>query len=184
MSQGHGNKKLDKIIGLQVLGSSISVRITRALQFSCFVCNAINNCPMVTSKPIIQRAIEAAGSDAALQMQLIRRIHEDLFGGTFGVLIIKNAELVSNAVHWTIPDHRHDDGTPAFCLTIENGWQYNIFKTGNADSTSRMTVHEVVNRIQQEKQKPERLSVNEFDKKIAAALVKRRQAKLSVADDG
>ncbi|KAI6213633.1 Transient-receptor-potential-like protein [Aphelenchoides besseyi] len=145
---------------------------------------AINNCPMVTSKPIIQRAIEAAGSDAALQMQLIRRIHEDLFGGTFGVLIIKNAELVSNAVHWTIPDHRHDDGTPAFCLTIENGWQYNIFKTGNADSTSRMTVHEVVNRIQQEKQKPERLSVNEFDKKIAAALVKRRQAKLSVADDG
>ncbi|KAI6199872.1 Transient-receptor-potential-like protein [Aphelenchoides besseyi] len=129
------------------------------------------------------RAIEAAGSDAALQMQLIRRIHEDLFGGTFGVLIIKNAELVSSAVHWTIPDHRHDDGTPAFCLTIENGWQYNIFKTGNADSTSRMTVHEVINRIQQEKQKPERLSVNEFDKKIAAALVKRRQAKLSVADD-
>lgn len=64
---------------------------------------AINNCPMGTTKTIIQRAIDAVGPDAALQMQLIRRIHEDVFGGTWGVLIIKNIELISTVVHWSIP---------------------------------------------------------------------------------
>jgi hypothetical protein len=74
---------------------------------------------MPTARPIIQRAIEAAGTDAPLVMQLIRRILEDVYGGTWGVLIVKNTELVSTAVHWTIPDHKHDDGSPAFCLTVE-----------------------------------------------------------------
>lgn len=32
--------------------------------------NAINNCPMITTKTIIQRAIDAVGADAALQMQV------------------------------------------------------------------------------------------------------------------
>jgi hypothetical protein len=65
--------------------------------------NGINNCPMGTSKTIIQRAIDAVGADAALQMQLIRRIHEDVFGGTWGVLIIKQIDLISTVVHWSIP---------------------------------------------------------------------------------
>ncbi|KAI6229787.1 hypothetical protein M3Y99_01137500 [Aphelenchoides fujianensis] len=91
------------------------MRPVLVLLLACSGVSAINNCPIPTARPIIQRAREAAGADdAALQMQLIRRIHEDLFGGTWGVLIVKNAELVSSLVHWTIPDHKLDDGGPAF----------------------------------------------------------------------
>lgn len=96
-------------------------------------------------------------------------------------MIVKNIELVSTSIHWTIPDHKHEDGSPAFCLTTEGQWQYNVFKTGNVDTNNRLTVEQVVNQIQQ-KQKPERLSVNEFDRRIATALLKRRQAKLTVSD--
>lgn len=56
-----------------------------------------------------------------------------------------------------------------------------MFKTGNVDTNNRLTVEQVVNQIQH-KQKPERLTVTEFDKRIANALLKRRQAKLTVTD--
>ncbi|CAD5231803.1 unnamed protein product [Bursaphelenchus xylophilus] len=139
--------------------------------------HAISNCPMTTVKPIIQRAIEASGSDAALQMQLIRRIMEDIYGGTWGVLIVKGADLVSTMVHWTIPDHKHEDGSAAFCLHVEKEWQYNVFKTGNHDTDNRLTVEQVVHRLR-DKQRPERMTVSEFDRRVANALLKRRQSRL------
>lgn len=69
---------------------------------------------------------------------------EDIYGGTWGVLIVKDTELVSSSVHWTIPDHKHVDGSPAFCLHVEKNWQYNVFKTGNIDTQNRLTVDEVI----------------------------------------
>lgn len=56
-----------------------------------------------------------------------------------------------------------------------------MFKTGNVDTSNRLTIEQVVNQIQH-KQKPERLTVTEFDKRIASAILKRRQAKLTVTD--
>ena len=109
---------------------------------------------------------------------MIRRIHEDLFGGSWGVLIVKDASLVSTSVHWTIPDHRLEDGSPAFCLHVNAGWQYNVFRTGSVDNANRVTVEQLV------KQRPQRLSVNAFDKQVAAALLKRRQMRISMPDYG
>ena len=71
---------------------------------------------------------------------------EDIYGGTWGVVIIKDPSLISSSIHWTIPDHKHRDGTPAFCLHMEKGWQYNVFKTGNVDTENRMTVENVIKR--------------------------------------
>jgi hypothetical protein len=117
---------------------------------------------MPTIKQIIERAMEVAEEDAPLQMQapiiifsllyikfkLIRKILEDIYGGTWGVLIVKNTDLVSTSVHWTIPDHKHTDGSPAFCLYAgKKNWQYNVFKTGNQDTHNRLTVEEVINRF-------------------------------------
>lgn len=102
--------------------------------------SAITNCPMAPIRAIIERAREISGQDAALQMQIIRRILEDIYGGSWGVIIIKNAELVSSSVHWTIPDHKHRDGSPAFCLYVGGNWQYNVFKTGAIDSENRVAV--------------------------------------------
>ncbi|KAK6039660.1 hypothetical protein COOONC_22835 [Cooperia oncophora] len=96
---------------------------------------------------IIERATNAT-PDPATQMQaiIIRRIVEDIFGGSWGVLIIRNPSLVSNDVHWTIPDHNNSDGSPAFCLVVVKGWQYNVFKTGNNDDQNRVTVESIVKR--------------------------------------
>ncbi|KAH7715219.1 Protein C54D10.9, partial [Aphelenchoides avenae] len=132
----------------------------------------INNCPMEPIKPVIQRSVEAAGKDAALQMQIIRRIIEDVYGGTWGVLIIKNPDLVSTAVHWTIPDHKHRDGSPAFCLHVEKNWQYNVFKTGDVDTENRVTVEQMVEKLREGKDKSEVPS--EIDRRIAAAFRRRR----------
>ncbi|PIO74354.1 hypothetical protein TELCIR_03639 [Teladorsagia circumcincta] len=104
--------------------------------------------------------------------QIVRRITEDIFGGSWGVLIIRNPSLVSNDVHWTIPDHNNADGSAAFCLAVVKGWQYNVFKTGTKDIKDRVTVDSIVKRLRQsdEKQRPSRMTVQEFDKMLAAAL--------------
>ncbi|CAJ0950068.1 unnamed protein product, partial [Mesorhabditis belari] len=109
---------------------------------------------MATVRAIIQRAATST-KDPATQMQMIRRVLEDIHGGSWGVLIIKNPNMVSQDVHWTIPDHTNEDGSPAFCLAVVNRWQYNIFKTGTVDRPDRVTVVDVVNKIrQQEAKKP------------------------------
>uniref|UniRef100_A0AC34FDG1 Uncharacterized protein n=1 Tax=Panagrolaimus sp. ES5 TaxID=591445 RepID=A0AC34FDG1_9BILA len=130
---------------------------------------------MRTVKPIIERAIESAGLEAPLQMQIIRRIMEDLYGGSWGVLIIKNPQLVSTSVHWTIPDHKHEDGSTAFCLYVKNGWQYNVFKTGNVDTENRLTVEDVVQKLREGKQRLAKLTVTEFDQRVAQAFRRRRR---------
>lgn len=109
----------------------------------------IDNCPMRVVRQIIGKAAEMTvkANDAPLQMQIVRRIMEDIYGGTWGVLIIKDPELISTAVHWTFPDHRHRDGSAAFCLHVENGWQYNVFKTGDHDTDDRLTVEQVLEQI-------------------------------------
>ncbi|EPB79249.1 hypothetical protein ANCCEY_01672 [Ancylostoma ceylanicum] len=84
--------------------------------------------------------------------------------------------LVFPEVHWTIPDHNNADGSPAFCLAVVKGseleWQYNIFKTGAKDIRDRMTVEDIVKRIRQadEKPRPTRMSVKEFDRKLLQAI--------------
>ncbi|KAL6741634.1 hypothetical protein Aduo_014868 [Ancylostoma duodenale] len=132
---------------------------------------ALQNCPMSPIRSIVHRATEAT-KDPATQMQMIRRIIEDIYGGTWGVLIIRNPALVSSEVHWTIPDHNNADGSPAFCLAVVKGWQYNIFKTGARDTRDRMTVEDIVKRIRQadEKPRPTRMSVKEFDRKLLQAI--------------
>uniref|UniRef100_A0A914HYN5 Uncharacterized protein n=1 Tax=Globodera rostochiensis TaxID=31243 RepID=A0A914HYN5_GLORO len=103
--------------------------------------SGIANCPMNVIKHIIVRTTEfVSNDDAPLQMQIIRRIMEDIYGGNWGVLIIKEPELISSVIHWTFPDHRHRDGSAAFCLHVERGWQYNVFKTGDIDTEDRLTV--------------------------------------------
>uniref|UniRef100_A0A183CPQ7 Inner membrane protein n=1 Tax=Globodera pallida TaxID=36090 RepID=A0A183CPQ7_GLOPA len=103
--------------------------------------SGIANCPMNVIKHIIVRTTEfVSNEDAPLQMQIIRRIMEDIYGGNWGVLIIKEPELISTVIHWTFPDHRHRDGSAAFCLHVERGWQYNVFKTGDIDTDDRLTV--------------------------------------------
>ncbi|KAK6753462.1 hypothetical protein RB195_012821 [Necator americanus] len=128
---------------------------------------ALQNCPMASIRSIVSRATEVT-KDPATQMQMIRRIIEDIYGGSWGVLIIRNPTLVSSEVHWTIPDHNNADGTPGFCLTVVKGWQYNVFKTGAKDLRDRVTVEDIVKRIRQadEKPRPTRMSVKEFDKKL------------------
>uniref|UniRef100_A0A914E079 DUF1801 domain-containing protein n=1 Tax=Acrobeloides nanus TaxID=290746 RepID=A0A914E079_9BILA len=128
---------------------------------------------MPTIKQIIERAIEVAEEDAPLQMQLIRKILEDIYGGTWGVLIVKNTDLVSTSVHWTIPDHKHTDGSPAFCLYAgKKNWQYNVFKTGNQDTNNRLTVEEVINRLQS-KPDSKQIVITEFDQQISEAIRRR-----------
>uniref|UniRef100_A0A7E4VZ65 Uncharacterized protein n=1 Tax=Panagrellus redivivus TaxID=6233 RepID=A0A7E4VZ65_PANRE len=138
---------------------------------------SLKNCPMPTVRPIIDRAHATAGIDAPLQMQVIRRIMEDIYGGSWGVIIIKDPALVSSSVHWTIPDHKHKDGSSAFCLYVKNSWQYNVFKTGDADTENRLSIEEVVDRLRNGKARPERLSVTEFDRRITEAIRKRRRLK-------
>ncbi|VDO54914.1 unnamed protein product [Haemonchus placei] len=136
---------------------------------------------------IIGRASNAT-NDPTTQMQIIRRIIEDIYGGSWGVLIIRSPDLVSDEVHWTIPDHTNADGSPAFCLAVVKGWQYNVFKTGSKDAPDRVTVEGIVKRWafvlytctlkeapsttkqSDEKQRPQRMSVQEFDRRLAAAL--------------
>ncbi|KAE9412203.1 hypothetical protein Angca_001557 [Angiostrongylus cantonensis] len=77
---------------------------------------------------------------------MIRRIIEDVFGGSWGVLVIRDPELVSNQVHWTIPEHNNVDGSPGFCLSVIKGWQYNVFKTGSQDYEDRVTVKSLIER--------------------------------------
>ncbi|PAV61208.1 hypothetical protein WR25_06842 [Diploscapter pachys] len=124
-------------------------------------------------RAIIQRAANTT-RDATTQMQMIRRILEDIYGGTWGVLIIKNPNLISQEVHWTIPDHVNTDGSPAFCLVVVNRWQFNVFKTGPQDRVDRVTVEDIVNKIRQSdeevKPRPRRYTVREFDRKLAWAI--------------
>lgn len=126
---------------------------------------------MAPIRSIVQRATDAT-PDPATQMQMIRRIIEDIFGGSWGVLIIRNPALVSSEIHWTIPDHNNSDGSPAFCLAVVKGWQYNVFKTGSKDQKDRVTVESIVNRIRQadEKQRPSRMTVQQFDEMLARSI--------------
>lgn len=75
-------------------------------------------------------------------------------------------------MHWTIPDHSNPDGSPAFCLTVVNRYQYNVFKTGTKDSVDRVSVADIVSRIRQsdEKRPAQRMTLLEFDQRLAAAL--------------
>uniref|UniRef100_A0A915N2H8 Uncharacterized protein n=1 Tax=Meloidogyne javanica TaxID=6303 RepID=A0A915N2H8_MELJA len=110
--------------------------------------SAIDNCPMRVVKHIIIRTIEVTNrGDTSSQMQLIRRILEDIYGGTWGVLIIEGTNLVGKSVHWTIPDHKHRDGSAAFCLYDENKIQYNVFKTGDKDTEDRITLEQAMAKI-------------------------------------
>ncbi|VDL76543.1 unnamed protein product [Nippostrongylus brasiliensis] len=131
---------------------------------------------MVAIRSIIQRATDAT-QDAATQMQMVRRIVEDIFGGSWGVIIIRHPALVSNEIHWTIPDHNNADGSPAFCLAVVKGWQYNVFKMGSKDARDRVTVESVVKRMRQadEKPRPMRLSVQQFDRMLAKEIEQGRQ---------
>ncbi|GMR58318.1 hypothetical protein PMAYCL1PPCAC_28513, partial [Pristionchus mayeri] len=140
----------------------------------------LSNCPMTTIRQIVQRAALAA-KDPATQMQMIRRILEDVQGGTWGVLIVRDPMLVSQEVHWTIPDHVNADGTPAFCLTVTRGWQYNVFKTGSADIPDRVTIEDFISKmrhsdaLQPSKTSPTKLSVAEFDNRLAQAIDRERK---------
>ncbi|GMT10203.1 hypothetical protein PFISCL1PPCAC_1500, partial [Pristionchus fissidentatus] len=135
----------------------------------------LSNCPMSAIRQIVQRAALAA-KDPATQMQMIRRILEDVHGGTWGVLIVRDPMLVSQEVHWTIPDHVNPDGTPAFCLTVTRGWQYNVFKTGTDDIPDRVTIEDFISKMRHSdtkppsKSAPTKLSIAEFDTRLAQAI--------------
>ncbi|CAB3399004.1 unnamed protein product [Caenorhabditis bovis] len=161
---------------------------------------ALNNCPTAPIRSVIQRAAETT-SDAVTQMQMIRRILEDIYGGTWGVLIIRNPTIVSKDVHWTFPDHSNSDGTPAFCLAVIKKWQYNVFKTGQVDSPQRMTIENMIQRfssgtipkfgktsfkekrrmmdIKAEKVPPRRYSVAELDRLLASAFSEKAHVRLN-----
>lgn len=49
---------------------------------------------MTAIRGIIVRAAQQT-KDPVTQMQMVRRIVEDIYGGTWGVLLVKNAGLVS-----------------------------------------------------------------------------------------
>jgi len=123
------------------------------------ICSAavIENCPLDSVKAIIERAAIISHSDAVTQMQMVRRVMEDIFGGNWGVLIIKDFELIASSVHWTIPDQKHMNGSAAFCLHAEGNWQYNVFKTGDADTPGRMTVEEAIKKMNEKRLIPKRL---------------------------
>ncbi|CAD6186960.1 unnamed protein product [Caenorhabditis auriculariae] len=140
------------------------------LQFS----SALNNCPTSSIRAVIERAAETT-VDPVIQIQMVRRILEDVYGGTWGVLVIRNPALVSKEVHWTFPDHSNEDGSPAFCLTVINGIQYNVFKTGAVDSTNRVTVEDLIQNVHKarhsdEKPLPRRFTVRELDRVLASAI--------------
>ncbi|KAF8387110.1 hypothetical protein PRIPAC_76252 [Pristionchus pacificus] len=143
-------------------------------------CSPLSNCPMSSIRQIVQRAALAA-KDPATQMQMIRRILEDVNGGTWGVLIVRDPMLVSQEVHWTIPDHVNPDGTPAFCLTVTRGWQYNVFKTGTEDIPDRVTIEDFISKMrhsdvrQTSKTSPTKLTVTEFDARLAQAIDRERK---------
>lgn len=64
------------------------------LKFLLNFYSGLNNCPTIPIRSVIQRAAETT-KDAVTQMQMIRRILEDIYGGTWGVLVIRDPALVS-----------------------------------------------------------------------------------------
>uniref|UniRef100_A0A914UUD7 Uncharacterized protein n=1 Tax=Plectus sambesii TaxID=2011161 RepID=A0A914UUD7_9BILA len=141
---------------------------------------SIEACPLGTIQDIIHQAANESPNDAPIQMQIVRKIMEDIFGGTWGVLVVEKPSLVSYQVHWTIPDFRHD-GQRAFCLHVHNGWQYNVFKVGDEDAQSRITVEQILDkqkqRLKRAKHLPERLTPEEYEK-TQAALAKQLATRL------
>uniref|UniRef100_A0AC35TJL6 Dynein light chain n=1 Tax=Rhabditophanes sp. KR3021 TaxID=114890 RepID=A0AC35TJL6_9BILA len=134
---------------------------------------------MPAVKAIISRAEEVASGDPALQMQVIRKIMEDIYGGTWGVLVIKDPSFVSDQIHWTIPDFKHLDNSPAFCLHVHKSWQYNVFKTGNVDTDSRITVEQVIRGITDQKVAPQPISDIDFAHKLGNAFSRRKLFRFS-----
>jgi hypothetical protein len=41
---------------------------------------------------------------------MIRKIMEEKYGGTWGVIVVTDTELISNNVHWTIPELKDSAG--------------------------------------------------------------------------
>ncbi|CAI5451178.1 unnamed protein product [Caenorhabditis angaria] len=163
----------------------------------------LNNCPTSPIRAVIQRAAETT-EDAVTQMQMIRRILEDIYGGTWGVLVIRNPSLVSKEVHWTFPDHTNEDGSAAFCLAVVNKWQYNVFRTGQIDSPQRVTIESMIQKFTsgtlpkvgklgskstpgngemrdeiKRKQEPKRYSIGELDRMLIGVLDNPRKVRVN-----
>uniref|UniRef100_A0A0N5BCC6 Dynein light chain n=1 Tax=Strongyloides papillosus TaxID=174720 RepID=A0A0N5BCC6_STREA len=134
---------------------------------------AIQNCPMTPIKDVITRASEVAQNDAALQMQIIRKIMEDMYGGNWGVIVIKDIPLISDVIHWTIPDSKNEDGSPAFCLQVHKSWQYNVFRTGEVDNEDRVQIEDIIRDMKEHKVVPKKILASEFDKKLTTELGKK-----------
>lgn len=52
---------------------------------------------MTAIRGIIVRATQQT-MDPVTQMQMVRRVLEDIYGGTWGVLIVRNAGIVSHGM--------------------------------------------------------------------------------------
>uniref|UniRef100_A0A0N4ZRK4 Dynein light chain n=1 Tax=Parastrongyloides trichosuri TaxID=131310 RepID=A0A0N4ZRK4_PARTI len=141
--------------------------------------STIQNCPMTPIKDVILRASEVATDDAPLQMQIIRKIMEDMYGGSWGVIIISDISLISDTIHWTIPDSKNEDDSPAFCLQVQKKWQYNVFRTGEKDNDDRMKIEDVIREIKEQKIVPKKITSSEFDKKLTNDLGKKWFLRLS-----
>ncbi|CEF62894.1 Hypothetical protein SRAE_1000116100 [Strongyloides ratti] len=130
-------------------------------------------------KDVIIRASEVAQDDAALQMQIIRKIMEDMYGGNWGVVIIKDTSLISDIIHWTIPDLKNEDSSPSFCLQVHKLWQYNVFRTGDIDTEDRVQIEDVIKDIKEHKIVPKKIMSSDFDKKLTTELGKKWLLRLS-----
>ena len=92
-----------------------------ATVLTAFVCvYGLENCPSAEMNAEIE-ALNKFDFPSSLVMQLLQQRIQDKFGGSWGVVIVDDPNLINDKVHWTIPGNE-------FCVTVKNGIQYNLFK--------------------------------------------------------
>uniref|UniRef100_A0A914VWG4 Uncharacterized protein n=1 Tax=Plectus sambesii TaxID=2011161 RepID=A0A914VWG4_9BILA len=87
-------------------------------------------CPYTPIKKVIRTAIRNFDS-AAKQTVAIQHLMEEMVEASWGVVVVEDPELIGSEVHWTVPNAWQVEGKEAFCVTVINGWQYNVFLVHN-----------------------------------------------------
>lgn len=65
---------------------------------------------------------------------------EDVYGGSWAVVIIKGTDIVGTNVSWMVPTVKHTDDSVAYCNYQANGWEYLVFKTARVYNTNSWVV--------------------------------------------
>ncbi|CAJ0590477.1 unnamed protein product [Cylicocyclus nassatus] len=110
---------------------------------------ALEDCPMQSIRSIIQEVYKAS-RDPVIQKRVIRRIAEEVHGGDWGVIIVRDPALAIRDVNWEFPYQNNADNSPAFCLTKINGWLYHVIKVRGYGQSDRVNIEGLVKKVRQQ----------------------------------